>query len=209
LADETMERLQGLGVKPELFGIDRTGVGQGTHDIIRHQWKAKVDASQPSPVNIHGIHWGEKPTQIPICAEDTKTPQELFSDIIAEMWYATAKFFEYEFIAIGRGVDDFTISELVNRLGGSPVGKLKLKSVESKDVFKLRNNGKSCDRADAFVQMVQVARTAISNLRPKAPDTKIEPPPRQRSPQQGGLVFSGAAGFDTLAPAFELTGASD
>jgi len=209
LADETMERLQPLGVKPELFGIDRTGVGQGTHDIIRHQWKHKVDSSQPSPVTIHGIHWGEKPTLIPICAEDTKTPQQLYSDIIAEMWYATAKFFEYEFIAIGKGVDDFTVSELVNRLGGSPVGKEKKQAVESKDIFKLRNNGKSCDRADAFVQMVQVARTAVKELRPKAPDTKIEKTPRERPPMQGGLVFADVAGFDSMAPAFELTGSAD
>lgn len=209
LADETMERLKPLGVKPELFGIDRTGVGQGTHDIIRHQWKQKVDAAQPSPVAIHGIHWGEKPTDIPICAEDTKTPQELYADIIAEMWYATARFFEFEFIALGRNVDDFTVSELVNRLGGSPVGKGKLKAVEPKDVFKLRNNGKSCDRADAFVQMVQVARTAVKELRPKAPDTEIVPPAPERRPMQGGLVFGAAAGFDSMAPSFELTGMQD
>jgi hypothetical protein len=209
LADETMERLKPLGVKPEMFGIDRTGVGQGTHDIIRHQWKQKVDAAQPSPVAIHGIHWGERPTDIPICAEDTKTPQELYADIIAEMWYATAKFFEFEFIALGRNVDDFTVSELVNRLGGSPVGKGKLKAVEPKDVFKLRNNGKSCDRADAFVQMVQVARTSVKELRPKAPDTEIEPPKPDRRPMQGGLVFGTASGFEAMAPSFELTGMED
>lgn len=209
LADETMERLKPLGVKPERFGIDRTGVGQGTHDIIRHQWKQKVDAAQPSPVAIHGIHWGEKPTDVPICAEDTKAPNELYSDIIAEMWYATAKFFEYEYIAIGRNVDDFTVVELVNRLGGSPVGKGKLKAVEPKDMFKLRNNGKSCDRADAFVQMVHVARITTKELRPKAPDTQLAKPARERPAMQGGLVFGDAVGFGSMAPAFELTGTQD
>lgn len=209
LADETMERLKLLSLKPELFAIDRTGVGQGTHDIIRHQWKQKVDASQPSPVNILGIHWGEKPTEVPICAEDTLTPREQYSDIIAEMWYATAKFFEYDYIALGKGVDDFTISELVNRLGGSPVGKGKLRAVESKDDFKLRNGGKSCDRADSFVEMVHVARLGVKELRPKAPDTTITPQPRDRSPMQGGLVFGEAKGFDSLSPSFELTQAAD
>lgn len=209
LADETMERLKPLGVKPELFAIDRTGVGQGTHDIIRHQWKQKVDAAQPSPVNILGIHWGEKPTEVPICAEDTLTPRAQYSDIIAEMWYATAKFFEYDYIAIGKAVDDFTVSELVNRLGGSPVGKGKLRAVESKDDFKLRNGGKSCDRADSFVEMVHVARLGVKELRPKAPDTTITPPPRERPAMQGGLVFGEAKGFDALAPSFELTQAKD
>lgn len=212
LADETMERLQSLAVKPKLFAIDRTGVGQGTHDIIRHQWREKVDGMKDGVVvDILGIHYSEKPTEVPICAEDTKTPRELYDSVIAEMWYATAKFLEYDFLAIGKNVDDFTIYELVNRLGGSPAGKGKLKTVESKDLFKLRNGGKSCDRADAFVEMVHCARLGVAELRPKAPDTVITPPARERPPLQGGLVFAEPKGFGDGfgACSFELTNDRD
>lgn len=207
LADETMSRLQPLGVKPHLFAIDRTGVGQGTHDIIRHQWREKVDGVKDGTVvSICGIHYSEKPTELPICAEDSKTPRDLYDTVIAEMWYATAKFLEYDFLAIGKNVDDFTIYELVNRLGGSPVGKGKLKTVESKDLFKLRNGGKSCDRADAFVEMVHCARLAVPELRPKAPDTTIAPPPRDIPPAQGGLVFGEPKSWsEDFGPSFELT----
>lgn len=211
LANETMSRLQPLAVRPNLFAIDRTGVGQGTHDIIRHQWREKVDGVKDGQiVDILGIHYSEKPTKVPICAEDTKNPQDIYDNVIAEMWYATSFFFQYDYIGIGKGVDDQTIFELVNRLGGSPAGRGKLKTVEEKKIFKLRNGGKSCDRADAVVEMVHCARLGVPELRPKAPDTTIQPTPRDRPAQSGGLVFGETKGWaDSFGPAFELTTGND
>lgn len=176
LADEYMSRAKILGIKPARFAIDRTGVGQGTHDIIRRQWREKVDGIKGSTetVDIMGINYAEAATVHRISEEDTKAPKELYDGIRSELWYATAKFFEYDCIGIGRGVDDDTISELVGRRGGSPAGKGKLLTVESKDDFKKRNNNRSPDRADGFTMMVQCARLSVAELLPRAPATVIE-----------------------------------
>lgn len=198
LADESMSRLKNLGVKPALFAIDRTGVGQGTHDIIKHQWRQKVDGRRDSTetVDILGIHYAESPTEQRICEEDTKSPRETYSSIIGELWYATAKFFEYDCIGIGKGVPHKVIEELVNRRGGSPAGKGKLLTVESKDDFKLRNGGKSPDMADSFVQFVHAARMNVAELKPRAPDTVVERPAipsifdRHKGQQGPGLKFA-------------------
>jgi len=176
LADEYMQRSKILGIKPARFAIDRTGVGQGTHDIIRRQWREKVDGVKGSTetVDIMGINYAESATIHRISEEDTKSPKDLYDGVRTELWYATAKFFEYDCIRIGRGVDTETVAELVARRGGSPVGKGKLLAVESKDDYKKRNGNKSPDRADGFTMMVQCARLSVAELLPRAPNTIIE-----------------------------------
>ena len=178
LTDENLRRCKLLNVKPSNFGIDRTGVGQGTHDNIRRQWRSKVDGldsrspSGQEVVDIMGINYAESATEFLICEEDTQKPKDLYVGIRSELWYATARFFEYDAIRIGRGVDMATIEELVNRRGGSPAGKNKLMAVESKRDYKARGFT-SPDRADSFTMMVQVARISEGRLLPKAPDTTV------------------------------------
>lgn len=175
LADEIMNRLKELGTLPNHFAIDRTGIGQGVHDAIRRQWLIKVQnvvnpKGVADPVAIMGINYAEKATETMICEEDTKTPRELYDGIRSEIWYATGRFFEYEYVKIGKGVDPETIQELVDRRGGSPAGKGKLLQVESKDVYKARGN-KSPDRADAFTMLIQCARISMA-IKPQSPDTQ-------------------------------------
>jgi len=123
--------------------------------------------------DILGMHFGEKATEIKICEEDTKTPYELYQGLCSELWYATAKFFEYDCIRIGRGVDIKTIEELVSRRGGRQSQKSKLLKVESKDEYKSRGHT-SPDRADCATLLVQTARISIPDLLPKAPKTVLE-----------------------------------
>lgn len=173
LADEIMARLKELGVRPEHFAIDRTGIGQGVHDNIRRQWYAKVanavNARATEPAPIMGINYSERATEVLICEEDTKTPLELYDGVRSELWYATGRFFEYGFLKLGAGVDEDTLQELINRRGGSPSGKGKLLQVESKDDYKGRGN-RSPDKADAFTLLVQCARLGKA-IKPKSADT--------------------------------------
>ena len=180
LSDETMSRLKVLDCQPQFFVIDRTGVGQGVHDSIRRQWAQKVDGvSNPhggvEPAGIMGINYAETATDTMVCQEDTKTPKELYDGIRSEVWFATGRFFEYEYIKIGNGVDTETVQELIERQGGSPAGRGKLLQVESKDAYRSRGN-KSPDRADAFTMLVQCARIA-GGIKPKSPDTMAEAEP--------------------------------
>lgn len=207
LSDEIMSRLKELDVKPEHFAIDRTGVGQGVHDSIRRQWYSKViGATNGRAVDaapIMGINYSERATEVLICEEDTKMPVELYDGIRSEIWYATGRFFEYEYVKIGASVDTDTIQELIERRGGSPAGKGKLLQVESKDSFKSRGN-KSPDKADAVTMLVQCARISM-NIKPHSPDTDPLPedPPLSASAGaftlQMGEAFS--MGFDNKLPA--------
>lgn len=197
LADEVMSRVKPLGIKPQMLAVDRTGIGQGCLDCLRHQWADKVGGVRGSTevVDVMGVHYSESPSESRIGEEDSKTPKEMFSSVIGEMWYGAARFFEHDCIRVGRGVDTHTISELVNRRGGSPAGKGKLMTVESKDDFKKRNGGKSPDRADAVTLLIYAARHNVAELKPKAPDTTLEVP-RVPSifdkPSSEGLKFGDA-----------------
>jgi len=178
LTDENLSRCKSLNVKPSGFGIDRTGVGQGTHDNCRRQWREKVDGMDPKTpagqevVDIVGINYAESATELQVCEEDTQKPKDLYFGIRSELWFVTGKFFEYDWIKLGRGVDMATIEELVQRRGGSPAGKNKLLQVEAKSEYKARGFT-SPDRADSFTMMVQVARMSEPRMLPKAPDTTI------------------------------------
>lgn len=177
LADQTFDRVRPLGVKPGNFGIDRTGVGQGTHDIIRRQWRKKVDKLDiPEVVDIVGIHYAESASKVKVADEDTKLPDELYDGVRTEMWYAFARLLEYDCVGIGKGVPVTVIEQLTNRRGGSPTGKGKKLAVESKDEYKDRHGGKSPDEADALLIGVHVARTTIRELIPRAPDTIVARP---------------------------------
>ncbi len=178
LANEVMSRVKPLGIKPQMLAVDRTGIGQGVLDALRHQWVDKVDGQRGATtiVDVMGVHYSESPSESRISEEDSKSPKEIFSSIIGELWYGAGRFFEHDCIRIGRGVDTQTITELVNRRGGSPTGKGKLLTVESKDDFKQRNSGKSPDRADAVTLLIYAARQNVAELKPKAPDTTLERP---------------------------------
>ena len=204
VADENMGRCKQLGIRPENFGIDKTGTGRGVHDVMRRQWKDKVGTFAEEYENVApilGVEYAASPTEVKIAEEDTQTPKELYDRIATELWMAGAKLFEYDLIRIGRGIDTKTVEELAARRGGMKVGIGKRQSVEPKDAYKARTGETSPDRADSFLIMLHVARLRFSNLVPKAKDTKTGAEvARQISPWEGFDTVFGEArmmGFDS------------
>lgn len=182
MADELMTRLKYLGVKPAHFAIDRTGIGQGVHDVVRRQWKLKVGASdqiEDGAATIYGVHFSETASEVKVADEDTEVPKDMYDGVIAELWYAGSRLIEYDCVRFGRGVDVKTFEELSSRKGSSKVGKGKKQSVESKKDYKKRTGFSSPDRADAVLLLIQVARMATANLIPKAKDTEVEVAPAE------------------------------
>lgn len=177
LADQLFSRIQILKIKPENFAIDRTGAGQGVHDIMRRQWRVKVDNKKGEDagdiVDICGIHFAESPSDVKIASEDTTTPKDDFDRIATELWYAAAKYFELDAIRINKGVDGKTMEELSARRGGASTKTSRRRSVEGKDAYKARGHA-SPDRADAVTMVIHVARTRDPNLLPKLADTPDE-----------------------------------
>ena len=174
MADEIFSLVRGMQVVPECFSIDRTGAGQGLHDIVRRQWKNKVNGSQDGePVDILGVHYGEAPSTQKIQEEDTLTPDLMYDTVAAEMWYATAKLFELGVIRIGKGVSMEAVQELLGRRGGRSSTKARKMIVESKGDYKARGNS-SPDFADSINLVIHGIRLRES-LSAKAPETLDEP----------------------------------
>ena len=198
LVDQTFDRAKVLSLRPQNFGIDRTGVGQGVHDIIRRQWYAKVDGVDTGAVaDIVGIHFSESATSFKISEEDTKMPVDLYDGIKTEVWYAMAKYFEYDCIGISKGIPYSVIEQIVSRRGGSARGKGQKLTVESKDDYKARHGGKSPDEADSFTIAVHVARTTNQQLKPKAPDTYV-------APQRQASAFGENSDFITIGEPLDM-----
>lgn len=178
LANEVMSRLKLFNVEPPYFAIDKTGVGLGVHDVIRRQWKEKVNAlgmDDAGLAPICGLHYAQEPSQIKVADEDTETPKDIYDRMASELWFAGAKLFEYDVIRVGRGVDRQTFSELSSRQGGMLLGRSKKLGVESKDAYKVRTGSNSPDRADCVLMLLHAGRTTTPGLIPKAQDTLPAP----------------------------------
>jgi len=198
LADEYMGRLKQLSIAPEGFGIDMTGAGLGTHDIIRRQWSAKVSPIAEPVAPIRGIHYGSMASEVKIADEDTQTPREQFNNIATELWFAAAKLFEFDVIRIGKGVDTKVMAELSARQGGMQPGLGKKMAVESKGEFKKRTGMDSPDLADAALVCIHVARTTTPGLIPRAKDTPEAKPERPVAAWSGFNQEFGAADFQGM-----------
>lgn len=202
LADNYMEPLKPLGVKPEGFGIDKTGQ-RGVYDIMRRQWASKVSllTSGESIAPIHGIEYAGLPSEMKVADEDTATPREMYDIMASALWYEAAKLFECGVVAIGKGVDLKVFAELSAREGGMQPGLGKKLTVESKKDFKRRTGMASPDLADATLIMLHVARITTPGLIPKAKDTTEAQPERSLPAWSGFNQSFGTADLQGMAGA--------
>ena len=147
---EMAHRLIGLckksGVKPRFFCCDRTGVGSGVSDIMRHEWG----------IELHDVNYSDGPSETKLMAEDTKTCKEEYDRMCSELWYALRAFFEYGYLLLNPAMD---ISALQHQCTSRLVKHGSHKSrVEAKKDYKERNSGQSPDEADSLTQFVHAAR---------------------------------------------------
>ena len=177
MSDEIFVTAKSLGVAAECFGIDRTGIGQGCHDIIRRQWgKAVHGRNAAEPADILGICYSERASETKVLDEDTDVPVNMYDNTASELWYAAGKLFERGVIKMGKGVDKLAFDELVGRRGGRVSGKARKLSVESKDAYKARGNS-SPDFADAVTMLIHTVRVR-EDFAPKADKTPETPEDR-------------------------------
>lgn len=134
-----------VGVKPRWFCCDRTGVGGGTADIMRHEWGSE----------LHDVNYSEGPSETKLMQEDSKTCKEEYDRMQGELWYALRAFFEYGYLLINPSLD---VAELQEQVTTRLVKHSGLKSkVESKKDFMERGH-KSPDEADSLTLLVHAAR---------------------------------------------------
>lgn len=127
------------------LGVDRTGNGAGVHDVLVATYN----------VGTKGVNPSESPTERRIMQEDQKLPCDEYAWLISELWYATRKYIEYEYMKMHPNVpQDPLFHELTGRRQEAGGAKTK---VESKKAYKSRGN-RSPDRADALTIMLHAVR---------------------------------------------------
>lgn len=132
------------GVRPEWLCVDRTGNGAGVHDHLKSYWSSLVK----------GVNFFEAASNKKIFVEDEKTPHEEYARAVSEMWFATAKFLEFDYLKFDPDLD-------ISKLGGQLCGRLFVPGptakVESKKDYTSRGN-ESPHEADAVVLLVHGVR---------------------------------------------------
>ena len=134
------------GVRGEYFAVDRTGVGAGIADLIKHEWSQ----------SIHDVNFSENPSKDKIMVEDTKTCYEEYERINSELWFAMRSWGEFQYFLITPGFDMTKLGpQLTGRKFRTSGGKTR---VENKKDYMSRNNNESPNEADALTLFVHAAR---------------------------------------------------
>jgi hypothetical protein len=143
-----MELAQKLGIAPEWLAVDRTGNGAGVHDLLKFEWG----------IGVIGVNFSESAGEQKIMVEDSGTAKELYDRAQSELWFATKKFLEFDYL---KGVFGLDTTELFLQLTGrlyQATGKLS--KVEKKADYRSRHQGKSPDDAEAVTLLVCAVRRA-------------------------------------------------
>lgn len=147
MKDALIELNRKAGVRGQYFCVDRTGVGAGTADLIRHEW---------SP-SIIDVNFSEASSEGKIFTEDTKTCKEQFERINSELWFVLRGWMEFQYVLFTPSFDMSKLGpQLTTRRFRTSGGKSR---VESKKDFETRNgNNESPNEADGITLIVHAAR---------------------------------------------------
>jgi hypothetical protein len=177
LAQEAREKARQLGIEPNFFAIDGTGNGFGTYSHLKHYW---------GPVLL--IQWGQKATDRRVLNEDILNANQVYDNIISEMWFTVRRWFESGAIIISNNIETQPIN---NQLSSRRYARVRggLMRAESKLEYKSRGNP-SPDEADSFIELpflirsrheilpgIQVESKSAEETEKEADEkTDIEPP---------------------------------
>lgn len=155
VATEIRDNAIKFNIPARLLMLDRTGNGAGVHDLLKSLWNAEV----------RGVNYSEGATERKILEEDSKTAEEEYERAVSELWFATKKWAEHEFIKVK---PEAFSEELNQQLSGRRYASGKLSKVESKPEYKARGN-KSPGKADAVTLLLHAVRVD-TGCRPSALD---------------------------------------
>ena len=149
MARSIREVCENAGVEPEWLCVDRTVNGAGVHDYLKATWGP-----------VRGVNPSFSASTIKILQEDTETPYDLYERLVTELWYATRKYLEHQYIKISPTVPtERLFHELTTRqFNTSARGRIK---VEAKTDYKSRGN-KSPDYADSLTLLVHGVRLNVA-----------------------------------------------
>lgn len=162
IARNVQAHAQLLGVPGRRMNCDAGGPGAGIPDVLREYWDEEVvDTLGASSV-----------TDRLIMEEDRTSPEDTpgLRYSVSEQWLAMRRYFEHGFIVIDPSVPQAVVSRLFDELTKRLWKDSSMTQLESKADFKRRNQGRSCDVADALGLAVHIARIGDDGFRPSVKD---------------------------------------
>lgn len=148
MSEEIIGRCKMLEIKPEWVAVDQTGYGFGVWSHLYKYWGS-----------VYGISWNTKATSGKILAEDQETAEFQCEGIMSEMWWCFRRWLDPRVKAIM--INPIIPASLIQtqltsrRYSAGKSGKIK---VESKEIYRTRNGGMSCDEADACIMLSALIR---------------------------------------------------
>jgi hypothetical protein len=188
LADLFNAECNTRGVAIEDRGLDATGGGDPFATLL----------AMKMGKGFQLVNFGGAASDKAISVVDTRPGKDRFVNKVSELWYVGK-----EFVLSGqiRGLDPETILELINRTYKSIGRRIQ---VEPKDKMKERTSGRSPDRADSWVGLLEVARrrykfmaaarAAIRPVKVETPDDWFAPPKEEKGKKFRDF-FSSDVGF--------------
>lgn len=189
LADLFIEECDTRGVAIEDRGIDATGSGDAFATILATKMGK----------GFQMVQFGGAASDRSVSLTDLRPGKERFTNKVSELWYVGK-----EFVLAGqiRGLDPETILQLINRSFKNIGNRVQ---VEPKDKMKERTGGRSPDRADSWVGVLEVARrrykfmsAARAAIRPVAAPTVDDwfaPPKEEKGKKFRDFFDTGATSF--------------
>lgn len=143
-ATRVIDMSKKLGVRPHLLAVDRTGVGAGPADMIRHIWSSE----------IIDVNYTEGSSETKIMAEDTEVCHERFERMYSELYFALRYWSEFGCFLINPAVD---VTKLRPQFLQRQFSQGVRSKLESKKDYKDRGHS-SPDEADSATLLVHAVR---------------------------------------------------
>jgi len=153
MARRLIELNRKAGVRGEFFACDRTGVGAGIADLMRHEWSQ----------SIHDVNYSEAASDGKLMQEDSKTCKEQFERINSELLFALRSWMEFQYVLLNPALDCSKLGpQTTNRRFRSSGGKSR---AESKKEYQDRMpGGESPNELDALTLLVHAARKGSGQI---------------------------------------------
>lgn len=146
MAKNIMKYCKTANILPEWLILDRTGVGDGTSDILKNIFGSEVV----------GLSYGESATDKLIMADSSEKAEDLYDRVVTELFFAMRKFLEFDYIKFAPSLDMRQLSQELTGRKFRQVGMGKLR-IESKKEYKARGYP-SPDFADSATMLVHLCR---------------------------------------------------
>lgn len=147
IADQVKASCRALGISPDSFAMDCTGMQGALADVIEKEWGP----------GILRVQFGGKASDLRVDEENMQKGSERYKNRVTELWYTMNAFGRHGQI---RGLSDQAVLEFTQRRmvqTGTPV------LIESKSDMKART-GASPDEADAAVVGLEWVRQKLFKL---------------------------------------------